>query len=221
MLPVRDDQPRFGTPYVTYFLIALNALIYLFEAALTPESFKTLLFQLGMVPANITAYLSGGSRMGLVAVLLPAFTSMFLHGSWMHVIGNMWFLWIFGDNIEDYLGHFTVSGFLPDQRIGGGIRAGDSQSSFAGADGGRERSHCRRFGRLLCAVSKGTGVDLVPYRILLLSAGMGHAGLLVSDAICEWSRNLDVSLQRDLRRSGVLGPRRWIRRGHRADQDPA
>jgi membrane associated rhomboid family serine protease len=41
-----------------------------------------------------------------VAVLLPVLTSMFLHGSWMHVIGNMWFLWIFGDNIEDYLGHF-------------------------------------------------------------------------------------------------------------------
>jgi len=106
MLPVRDDQPRFGTPYVTYFLIGLNAVIYLFEAALTPESFKKLLFQLGMIPANITNYLSGDSRMGLVAVLLPAFTSMFLHGSWMHVIGNMWFLWIFGDNIEDYLGHF-------------------------------------------------------------------------------------------------------------------
>src|SRR6266446_1080468 len=106
MLPVRDDQPRFSTPYVTYFLIGLNVVIFLFEAALTPESFKTLLFQLGMIPANITAYLSGAGRVGLVAVLLPALTSMFLHGSWMHVIGNMWFLWIFGDNIEDYLGHF-------------------------------------------------------------------------------------------------------------------
>ena len=136
--------------------------------------------------------------MGLVAVLLPAFTSMFLHGSWMHVIGNMWFLWIFGDNIEDYLGHFTVPGLLPDQRIGGGICAGDSQSPLAGTDGRRERSHRRRFGRLLCAVSKGTGVDLVPYRILLLSAGMGDVGLLVSDAICERSRHFDVGLQRDL-----------------------
>jgi len=106
MLPVRDDQPRFSTPYVTYFLIGLNVVIFLFEAALTPESFKTLLFQLGMIPANITAYLAGAGRLGLVAVLLPALTSMFLHGSWMHVIGNMWFLWIFGDNIEDYLGHF-------------------------------------------------------------------------------------------------------------------
>jgi membrane associated rhomboid family serine protease len=106
MIPLRDDQPRFSTPYVTYFLIGLNSVIFLFESALTPDSFKTLLYQLGMIPANMTAYLSGASRLGLVPVLLPALTSMFLHGSWMHVIGNMWFLWIFGDNIEDHLGHF-------------------------------------------------------------------------------------------------------------------
>jgi membrane associated rhomboid family serine protease len=111
MIPLRDDQPRFSTPFVTYFLVALNLLIFLFEAALTPDSLKILLYQFGMVPANITNYLSGSSRLGLVAVLLPALTSMFLHGSWMHVIGNMWFLWIFGDNIEDYLGHFSYLSF--------------------------------------------------------------------------------------------------------------
>jgi membrane associated rhomboid family serine protease len=106
MIPIRDDQPRFSTPYVTYFLIGLNLVIFLFEASLTPQSFKALLFQLGMIPAHVTAVLSGGSHVGLTAAFLPALTSMFLHGSWMHVIGNMWFLWIFGDNIEDYLGHF-------------------------------------------------------------------------------------------------------------------
>ena len=105
MIPLRDDQPRFSTPYVTYFLIGLNSAIFLFESALTPESFKTLLFQFGMISANITGYLSAASGPGLVAVLLPALTSMFLHGSWMHVIGNMWFLWIFGDNVEDLMGH--------------------------------------------------------------------------------------------------------------------
>ncbi len=106
MIPLRDDQPRFSTPYVTYFLIGLNSAVFLLESALTPDRFKVLLYQFGMVPAHITGYLSGTSRLGLVAVLLPALTSMFLHGSWMHVIGNMWFLWIFGDNIEDHLGHF-------------------------------------------------------------------------------------------------------------------
>src|SRR5580765_3882512 len=106
MIPIRDDQPRFSTPSVTYFLVGLNLVIFLFEASLTPQSFKLLLFQLGMVPAHITAFLGGTGRAGLVATFLPMLTSMFLHGSWMHVIGNMWFLWIFGDNIEDYLGHF-------------------------------------------------------------------------------------------------------------------
>lgn len=106
MIPVRDDQPRFSTPYVTYFLIGLNLVVFLFEASLTPRGFKVLLFQLGMIPANITGVLTGGHESELAAAFLPTLTSMFLHGSWMHVIGNMWFLWIFGDNIEDYLGHF-------------------------------------------------------------------------------------------------------------------
>jgi membrane associated rhomboid family serine protease len=118
MIPLRDDQPRFSTPFVTYFLIGLNSVIFLFESALTPESFKTLLYQFGMISANITGYLSASGRLGLAAVLLPALTSMFLHGSWMHVIGNMWFLWIFGDNIEDHLGHFTYLVFYLASGIG-------------------------------------------------------------------------------------------------------
>src|SRR6267154_3600878 len=106
MLPLRDDQPRYSTPYITYFLIGLNLLIFLFEAALEPASLKNLVFQFGVVPANLTAFLGGSPKYPLVAVVLPFFTSLFLHGSWMHVIGNMWFLYIFGDNVEDYLGHF-------------------------------------------------------------------------------------------------------------------
>jgi len=106
MIPIRDDQPRFITPYVTYFLIGLNLVIFFFEATLTPRTFKVLLYQLGMVPANITALLTEPGGLGLMPAFLPTLTSMFLHASWMHVIGNMWFLWIFGDNIEDYLGHF-------------------------------------------------------------------------------------------------------------------
>jgi len=118
MIPLRDDQPRFSTPFVTYFLIGLNSVIFLLESALTPESFKALLYQFGMISANITGYVSGSGRLGLAAVLLPALTSMFLHGSWMHVIGNMWFLWIFGDNIEDHLGHFTYLVFYLASGIG-------------------------------------------------------------------------------------------------------
>src|SRR5450631_16639 len=107
MIPLRDDQPRFSTPYLTYFLIGLNLLIYLFESTLDARSQQILLVQLGVVPAHITSLLTGARHLNPIAVLLTIFTSMFLHGSWLHVIGNMWFLWIFGDNVEDYLGHFT------------------------------------------------------------------------------------------------------------------
>ncbi len=106
MLPLKDDQPSYSTPWVTRFLIALNLLIFLFEATLDPRSLELLIRQFGVVPSHLAAFLAGSPRWPLPAVLLPFFTSMFLHASWMHVIGNMWFLYIFGDNVEDYLGHF-------------------------------------------------------------------------------------------------------------------
>jgi membrane associated rhomboid family serine protease len=106
MLPIRDDQPRYSTPFVTRFLIVLNLAIFSLEYVLAPQSLKLLVHQFGVVPYHLAAFLGGSSRYSLLAVVLPFFTSMFLHGSWMHVIGNMWFLYIFGDNVEDYLGHF-------------------------------------------------------------------------------------------------------------------
>jgi rhomboid family protein len=106
MLPLRDDQARYSTPWVNNFLIGLNLLIFLFEAALDRQSLNTLIHQFGVVPYHLAAFLAGSTRYPLPAIVVPFFTSMFLHGSWMHVIGNMWFLFIFGDNVEDYLGHF-------------------------------------------------------------------------------------------------------------------
>jgi len=106
MLPIRDDKPCYSTTFVTSFLIVLNLPIFLLEYALEPQSLKLLVHQFGVVPYHLAAFLGGSSRYSLLAVVLPFFTSMFLHGSWMHVIGNMWFLYIFGDNVEDYLGHF-------------------------------------------------------------------------------------------------------------------
>jgi membrane associated rhomboid family serine protease len=91
---------------VTRFLIGLNLLIFFFEATLDRRSLNALVGQFAVVPAHLTGMLAGTSAYPLPAVVLPFFTSLFLHGSWMHVIGNMWFLYIFGDNVEDYLGHF-------------------------------------------------------------------------------------------------------------------
>jgi hypothetical protein len=111
MIPLRDDQPRFSTPYVTYFLIGLNLLIYLFQATLDPQSSEVLVLQLGITPSHVTKLLTGTGTLGIVPVLLPFLTSMFLHGNWQHVILNMWFLWIFGDNVEDHMGHVQYLGF--------------------------------------------------------------------------------------------------------------
>ena len=110
MLPIKDDQPRYSTPYVTSFIIGLNILIYLLQflqQAADPRGAELVARTYGEVPAHLAAFLAGSHRYSLQDVVIPFFTSMFLHAGWMHVLGNMWFLYIFGDNIEDYLGHFT------------------------------------------------------------------------------------------------------------------
>jgi membrane associated rhomboid family serine protease len=107
MIPLRDDQPTFSTPYITYFLIALNVVIYLFQSLQSPGAERALVFQFAAVPVREVGLLTGVPVFSPVAALLPIFTSMFLHASLFHVLGNMWMLWIFGDNIEDHLGHFA------------------------------------------------------------------------------------------------------------------
>jgi membrane associated rhomboid family serine protease len=106
MLPLRDDQVRYSTPWVNYFLIALNVLIFFFETSLDRRSLNVLVGEFGVVPSHLAAWLAGSPKIPLAVVVVPFFTSLFLHGSWMHVIGNMLYLYIFGDNVEDYLGHF-------------------------------------------------------------------------------------------------------------------
>jgi membrane associated rhomboid family serine protease len=110
MIPIRDDAPRSTTPFITYFLIILNLAVFLYERAILGfqghAALSALLFEFGVVPRVETAILTGNTELSPALAIIPLFTSMFLHGGWLHVIGNMWFLWIFGDNIEAYLGHF-------------------------------------------------------------------------------------------------------------------
>src|SRR6185503_17966212 len=91
MIPLRDVIPSRTTPYITITIIALNAVAWTFEILLPHDALNEFLTIYGVVPAYF-------SYPTLV-------TSMFLHGGWMHVIGNMWYLWIFGDNVEDRVGH--------------------------------------------------------------------------------------------------------------------
>ncbi len=121
MIPLKDDVPRLSTPYVTYTLIAVNTLVFLlelwvglsgqrqldrfiFEFGVVPARFPVVLSNQGYVPWNLV-YQLGTRFVPPIAAFLPVLTSMFLHGSWLHLAFNMLALWIFGDNVEDYLGH--------------------------------------------------------------------------------------------------------------------
>jgi membrane associated rhomboid family serine protease len=110
MIPLRDDQPIFSTPFVNYFLIVVNVLVFVWQSLIevqNPQALRAFVLEFGVVPHHAVAILTGHSHDPAVAAILPLFTSMFLHASILHVAGNMLFLWIFGDNVEDYLGHFT------------------------------------------------------------------------------------------------------------------
>jgi membrane associated rhomboid family serine protease len=106
MIPIRDDAPRYSTPYINYFLLALNTVVFLFTWLSGPKQAQQIVNLYGMIPAQTTGFLHGIHGLNPVIAFVPILTSMFLHASWMHLIFNMWALYIFGDNIEDYLGHF-------------------------------------------------------------------------------------------------------------------
>lgn len=103
MFPISDDAPRSTTPYVNYLLIAINLAVYGFQASLDQRSEALFVSQYAFYSQHVTQWLSGNLRADIA--LVPFITSMFVHGSWVHVIVNMWGLAIFGDNVEDRLGH--------------------------------------------------------------------------------------------------------------------
>ncbi len=102
--PLRDNNPRNTVPVVTIALIVINCLVFLREFTLDEASTSLMIQNLGLIPSRTVAFFSG-EPVTISQALVPLLTSMFLHGGWMHLIGNMWFLWIFGDNVEDRVGH--------------------------------------------------------------------------------------------------------------------
>ncbi len=111
MLPLKDLNPTRRFPYLTYALIAINVLVFLWEVMLPPEQLQQIFLTYSVVPANISA-----APFSLESIL-DSFRSMFFHGGWAHLLGNMLYLYLFGDNLEDYLGKlmflgvYFVSGF--------------------------------------------------------------------------------------------------------------
>jgi membrane associated rhomboid family serine protease len=113
MIPLRDDNPTRTTPVVTITLIVLNAVVFLFQLLYGLEASAQ---HFGLIPAELMHHVdklyvmrdAAGVEIFATRNVEPAwvtvFASMFMHGGWMHVIGNMWFLWIFGNNVEDQMG---------------------------------------------------------------------------------------------------------------------
>jgi membrane associated rhomboid family serine protease len=105
MFPISDDNPTRTTPYVTYGLILANVLVFLYELTLSKPALEQFFYTAAVVPSQLTGSLQGGTAIGVLPEWSTLITSQFLHGGWMHLIGNMLFLWIFGNNVEDVLGH--------------------------------------------------------------------------------------------------------------------
>ena len=104
MIPLKDDNPTSGKPIVTFFLIGLCVLIFLLQ--LGSQSYKTgqLFYSYGLIPSVLMGHNQLPVDLYAVPAFVTIFTSMFMHGGFMHLIGNMLYMWIFADNIEDNLG---------------------------------------------------------------------------------------------------------------------
>jgi membrane associated rhomboid family serine protease len=140
MFPYKDDNPTFRTPIVTFALIAANVAVWLFFQGMGQSpALEHSVCQLGLVPGHLFGHLHAGAtvqlgpneycRVGDLPATATVLTSMFSHGGWLHLIGNMWFFWIFGNNVEDSTGRFR---FLVFYLLCGTIAA--LAQSFANPD---------------------------------------------------------------------------------------
>ncbi|MGJ3249027.1 MAG: rhomboid family intramembrane serine protease [Elainellaceae cyanobacterium] len=107
MVPLRDENPVKITPYVTYGLIALNILIFFFESALSPQGLTEFFYTWAVVPKQLTQSFQGGFSYANAFEWSTLITAQFLHAGFLHVAGNMLYLWVFGNNLEEQLGRIN------------------------------------------------------------------------------------------------------------------
>ncbi len=105
MIPLRDDNPAFRPQIVTVAFIVMCVLVWLWQLSFGAQGGQRIVYALGVVPASLLGQQQLPPELSLVAPWMTVFTSMFMHGGWMHLIGNMLYLWVFGDNVEDAMGH--------------------------------------------------------------------------------------------------------------------
>lgn len=127
MVPIRDENPSRTTPYVTYGLILLNILVFIYEASLMGPRLDSFFHTWAVVPEELTASLEGVRGFFFPGEALTLITSQFLHGGLLHLGGNMLYLWIFGNNVEDQMGHLRFLFFY----LLCGVLAGLAQYFFS------------------------------------------------------------------------------------------
>lgn len=115
MIPIRDTIPSRHWPLMTWLIIIANLFIFSYQLRLDPMEYRLLNIEFGLTPLRFFQNRSNGSQL-----VLPFLSHLFLHAGWMHLIGNMWALWLFGDNVEDRMGPFRFLLFY----ISGGVIAG-------------------------------------------------------------------------------------------------
>ncbi len=118
-IPLKDNNPSRSYPVVNITLLFANVVVFLYQLALPPYDQKLFLLSNATIPARIPAFLDG--RADFEAAFLPLITSMFLHSGFLHLAGNMLFLWIFGDNVEDTFGHLPYLFFYLVCGLGAGL----------------------------------------------------------------------------------------------------
>ncbi|MDK2886400.1 MAG: hypothetical protein PWP54_958 [Thermosipho sp. (in: thermotogales)] len=129
MFPLYDTIPSRKKPYITYSIILINVLVFLYEISLHNLQLQNFFFNYGIVPLRYTWKFTSNPKHIFIweqiriiitsNPIVPFISHMFIHGGWSHIIGNMWFLWIFGDNVEDRFGHFNYLMFY----LSGGLFA--------------------------------------------------------------------------------------------------
>jgi membrane associated rhomboid family serine protease len=119
LIPLKDNNPSRSYPAVNITLLLANVVVFLYQFALPPHDQNLFILSNATIPARIPAFLDG--HVGFEAAFLPLITSMFLHSGFLHLAGNMLFLWIFGDNVEDMFGHLPYLFFYLICGLGAGL----------------------------------------------------------------------------------------------------
>jgi len=172
VVPLKDDNPTQTTAYVTYGLVALNILVFLYELTLSQPQLEQFFQAWAMVPRELTASFGSTAAIAANPEWVTLFSSQFLHGGFLHIAGNMLYLWIFGNNVEDRLGHVK---FLIFYLVCGALAAlaqwyfasGSTIPSLgaSGAIAGVMGAYIIRFPKARVLTLVPLGIILIPFRI--------------------------------------------------------